>query len=173
MGGSPFWFHGGSLAVRYMPQLRTYPTSLCQWTHLQQISTQALAKNHHPSTTAHKQTSAQTFPHPQFPSFCKSQLTPPAHNLLISLPHRFYTPFLWQQRRIYLALLGNWTRTSMMGARCLNHHGIIQYGSQFWQFVCSCYHSPGVTLDIFPFPITAQDIFIRSTTPQCLAESIH
>ena len=28
---------------------------------------------------------------PQFPSFCKSQLTPPAHNLVIPLPNYFYT----------------------------------------------------------------------------------
>ena len=46
MGGSPFCSHGDFLAIRYLLWLPTHLTPLCQRTHLQQISTQALAKNH-------------------------------------------------------------------------------------------------------------------------------
>ena len=28
MGGSPFWSHGGSLAVKFLPQLSTHPTPI-------------------------------------------------------------------------------------------------------------------------------------------------
>ena len=38
---------------------------------------------------------------PQFPPFSKSQLTSPAHNLVISLPHRFYMPISWQRKNIF------------------------------------------------------------------------
>ena len=96
MGGSPFCSHGGSLPVRYLPWLPTHPTPHCQWIHLQQISTQAVAKNHHPSSTVRQHTPGPPFTHPQFPSFCMSQLTSPAHNLMIPLPHHFYMPISLQ-----------------------------------------------------------------------------
>ena len=96
MGGSPFGSHGGSLAVRYLPWLPTHPTPHCQWTTLQQIATQAVAKNHHQSSTVGQHTPAPPFRHHQFPSFCMSQLTSPAHNLMIPLPHYFYTPISCQ-----------------------------------------------------------------------------
>ena len=35
------------------------------------------------------------------------------------------------------------------------------------------YHSPGLTLDTFPFPVAVQDTFLYSTTPWYLAKSIH
>ena len=39
MGGIQFCSHGGSLAVRYLTWLPTYPTPLCKWTHLQKTIT--------------------------------------------------------------------------------------------------------------------------------------
>ena len=45
--------------------------------------------------------------------------------------------------------------------------------SQIWMLISFHYHSPGLTLDIFPFPVTAQDIFLCPTTPQDLPESIY
>ena len=95
MEGSPFCFHGCYVAVKYFSWLHTHPTPLCQWPYLQQICTQAVAKNHHPSTIC-QHTPAPTFPHPQFPSFWKSQLKSPAHNIVINLPHCFYTSISWQ-----------------------------------------------------------------------------
>ena len=70
MGGTPFCFHGGSLAVWYLSWLPTHPTPLCQWTHLQQ-------NNHYSSSTICQYTPASPFSQPQFPSFCKRQLTLP------------------------------------------------------------------------------------------------
>ena len=43
---------------------------------------QALTKNHYPSSTVYQHKPPTPFPHPQFPSFYKSQLTSPAHNLV-------------------------------------------------------------------------------------------
>ena len=71
MGGSPFCSHGGSLTTRYLPWLRTLLTPLSQWIHPQEISTQASAKNHHPSSTVCQHAPATSFPHPEFPSFYK------------------------------------------------------------------------------------------------------
>ena len=65
---------------------RTHPVPLCQWTHLQQISTQAVEKIHHPSATVRQNTPVPLFPHPQFLSFCKSQLMSPAHHLVMPFP---------------------------------------------------------------------------------------
>ena len=84
MGDSPFCSHRGSLALSYLPWPPTHLTLLCQWTHLQQISTQALAKNHCPPSTVRQYTPTTPFPHPQFPSFCKRQLTLPTHIILWS-----------------------------------------------------------------------------------------
>ena len=64
--------------------------------YLHQKHTQALAMNHIPSSTVYLHVPAPLFPHRQFPTFCKSQLTSPTHNLAIPLPHCFYTPILWQ-----------------------------------------------------------------------------
>ena len=86
MGGSPFCSHRGCLTVRYLPWLPTHPRLVFQCTHLQQISTQALVKNHHPSSTVCQHTPAPPFPHRQFSSFCKKQLTSPTHNLVILFP---------------------------------------------------------------------------------------
>ena len=63
--------------------------------HLQQIHTQALAKNHNLSSIVCLQTPAPPLSHPYFLPFCKSRLTSTTHNLLIPLPHRFYTPISW------------------------------------------------------------------------------
>ena len=79
---SQWWFPGHQVPAM---------TLLCQWTHLQQIFTQAVAKNYHPSSTVNEHAPAPPFPHAQFPSF-KTQLTLPAHKLVIPLPHCFYTP---------------------------------------------------------------------------------
>ena len=49
-------------------------------------TTQAVEKIDHPSSTVLANTSVPLFRHPQFPSFCKSQLTPLAHNLVVFLP---------------------------------------------------------------------------------------
>ena len=84
MGGSPFCSHGGFMAVRYLSWLPTHMPPFSQWTHLQQISTQASAKNHYPSSTVCQYTPAAPFPQPQFPSFCKRQLALLKHNLVIS-----------------------------------------------------------------------------------------
>ena len=54
------------------------------------------SKEFSPSSAVLQHTPAPPFPHPQFPSFSKSQLTTPAHDLVIPLPHRFYTLILWQ-----------------------------------------------------------------------------
>ena len=45
--------------------------------------------------------------------------------------------------------------------------------SIIWQLIWSHYHSPGLTLDIFPFAVDAQDAFPCPTTLQDLAESIY
>ena len=52
--------------------------------HFQQIYTQALRKNHNPSSTVCQHTPVPPFPHPQLPQFCKSQLTrdPPPPSFL-------------------------------------------------------------------------------------------
>ena len=44
MEGSPFCFHGGSLAVMFLPQLPTHLTPLSHWAQPLQISTQALPR---------------------------------------------------------------------------------------------------------------------------------
>ena len=44
---------------------------------------------------------------------------------------------------------------------------------QFWQFISSYYGSPGLTLHIFPLPVTLQDIFLYLTMPQDSVESIY
>ena len=55
-----------------------------QVSHFQQIYTQALRKNHNPSSTVCQHTPVPPFPHPQLPQFCKSQLTrdPPPPSFL-------------------------------------------------------------------------------------------
>ena len=63
--------------------------------YLQQIHGQALGKNHNPSSAVCLHTPAPPLPHPQFLPFSNSQLMSPTHNLMISLPHRFYTPISW------------------------------------------------------------------------------
>ena len=62
----PHWFstecsHGSSFCLQVF--------------HFQQIHTQALQKNHNPSSTVCQHTPAPPFPHPQLPPFCKSQQT--------------------------------------------------------------------------------------------------
>ena len=81
--------------------------------------TDALAKNHHPFPIVRQHAPATPFPHPQFPSFWKRQLTSPTHNLVISLPHRFYTSISWQNQGISLASSGNRTRASAVEVRRL------------------------------------------------------
>ena len=49
-------------------------------------TTQAVEKIDHPSSTVWPDTPVPLFPHPQFPPFCKSQLTSPARSLVIFLP---------------------------------------------------------------------------------------
>ena len=85
-------------------------------------SSQALAKNHHPSSTVRQHTPAPPVPQPQFPSFCKSQLTSPTHNLVILLPHCFYTLISWHWGRICLMSPGNRTRASVVGVRRHKHY---------------------------------------------------
>ena len=79
-----------SFPGRQVPGLTSQTSnSPCQWTHHQHFSTQALAKNHHPSSTVRQQIPAPPFPHRQFVSFCKSQLTLPAHDLVPDLHANF------------------------------------------------------------------------------------
>ena len=154
---------------------RKYPhirPPFCQWTHLQQISTQALAKNHHPSTTVRQETPAPPFPHTQ----------------------SLYTAnFSWRHLHIT-----SWSPSSIAftcqfrgnKGECIWFLWGIEPGFLWWQFditttmiqisvmfqilqFLQCYyHSPGLTLDIFPFPVAAHDIFLCPTTPQYLSESI-
>ena len=125
MGGSLFCSHGGSLAVRYMPWPPTHLTLLSRWTHLQQISTQALAINHYPSSTVRLHTPATPFSHPWFPSFCKRKLTLPTLSFVVCLPHRFYTPFSLQWMGI-IKSASPWKRTKAPAKRVRrhNHHAI-------------------------------------------------
>ena len=45
---------------------------------------------------------------------------------------------------------------------------------QILQYIHSHYHSPGLALDIFLFPVPAQDIFFSALpTPRHLAVTIH
>ena len=46
-----------------------------QGPYFQQVHTRALQKNHSQSTTVCQHTPAPSFPHPQLPPFCRSQLT--------------------------------------------------------------------------------------------------
>ena len=59
----------------------------------------------------------------KFLSFCKSQLTPPAHNLAIPLP--IVSTCQFRRNKINLASLGNRTRTLAVGAGRHNHHTTI------------------------------------------------
>ena len=90
-------------------------SALIEVLHLQQIHTQASAKNHNPSLTACLHIPAPTSPHPQFLRLCKSQLTSPTHNLVMPLSHCFHTPVFWLKERINPASLGNETRSSVVG----------------------------------------------------------
>ena len=106
------------------------------------------------------------------PSFSKNQPMPPAHNLLMPpvaycCTHQFcgnkgeYFWFLWGVEP------GQWefdTTTTMLP---------INVVFQILQFVLSYYYSPALTLDIFPFPGAAQDIFLCPTYLRYIAKSIH
>ena len=68
------------------------------------------------------------------------------------------TPFSWQQRR-YLILLGYQTRVSAVGACYFNHHATIFRFIKVSKVIISHYHSPGLPLDIFPFPASLYKTF--------------
>ena len=131
--------------MRCLPHALGFSREQCAWYWLWEVAHSASMKvpwqsgtcPNYPSTTIRQQTPAPPFPHPQFHSFCKSQLTPPAYNFVIPLLHCFYKPILQQQGRTYLTPPGNWIRASVVGAHCHNHHAMNQYESQFWQFICS------------------------------------
>ena len=62
-------------------------SALIEVPYLQQIHTvTGLANNHNPSSTICLQTPAPLLSRPQFPPFCKSQLTWPTHNIVLPLP---------------------------------------------------------------------------------------
>ena len=83
---SPSCSHPMEVSWTSVTALTTQATNpLCQWPHLQQIFTQAVEEIHHPSSAVRQHTQVPLLPHPQFPQFCKSQLTSPSHNFVIPL----------------------------------------------------------------------------------------
>ena len=100
---------------------------------------------------------------------------PPAHNLTSWSPYhitficlfpRYKGEDIWLLQEIEAGL--PWwklTATTTMLP--------ISIVSQLWQLIWSYYHSPGLTLDIFPFPVAAQDIFLCPTMPQDFPKSIY
>ena len=90
------------------------------------------------------------------------------------------TPLILQEspeelkgERGYLVPPGNWTTASVVGVRRHNRHATSYCCAPILMLIWSHYHSPGLTLDIFSIPVSAQDVFLSPTTPQDLAESIY
>ena len=59
--------HHSSPSCSHHTRPLKHPTPLCQWAHLQQMSTQVVEEIHHPSSTVCQHTPATLFPHPQPP----------------------------------------------------------------------------------------------------------
>ena len=106
------------------------------------------------------------------PSFCKSQLTSPTYNLLNPPPPSFLHANFVAVRDNKFGFFVESNQASAVGVQCHNHHAIhyccVPNFTVYWH-----YPSPGLTLDIFLFPVAVQDIFFCPTTPWHLTRSIH